>query len=147
MRGGYLHNHVLLDPIEMHFSALGARQRREHPTARGRSAGFVDLFIEHRPWRIACEAELSSRRIENDLAKAASLHASLLMIVVPTKRVARAVQRKLQNIESPQLELPIWVLPLGPMLRRIALCFPLNSTSIVDGKREKKCPSGKEIDS
>ena len=138
MRGGFLHNQVLIPPIENHFERLGAHVAREYPTGEGRQVGFVDLFVEHGAWRISCEAELTAHRIENDLEKAAALHASLLLIVVPEPRVARAVRRRVVACDSEQKRLPIWILPLGPMLQRLAHCFPLISAMNVPESKERK---------
>ena len=59
MRGSFLHNHVLLGPLEAHFRGIGAQCWRECPTCQGRGAGFVDLFVAYQTDRIAIEAELS----------------------------------------------------------------------------------------
>ena len=99
MRGGLLHNQVLLRPIEDLVVCRGATVRREAPTRPGRQAGFVDLFITYRSFRIACEAELTSARVNNDLQKAVALCADMLLIVVPTARVARAARAKLRRAD------------------------------------------------
>ena len=125
MRGSYLHNHILLDPIEEHFRLLGARTRREHPTRKKLAPGFVDLFIEWREHRIVCEAELSARRVLWDLEKAKALDATLLVIVVPRRVVAEAAWRRVKHSSTSSSNVQFWILPLGPALQRLRSCFPL----------------------
>ena len=125
MRGGFLHNHILLDPIESHFQKLGATTAREHLVASGSFTGFIDLFIEHGNQRIACEAELTPARIERDLEKAKLAEATLLLIVVPHRRIAQGVLRKLHRLDKPRPPAGLWVLPLGPALQRLRHCLPL----------------------
>ena len=125
MRGGYLHNHILLDPIQSHFSTLGAITAREHQVISGTFTGFIDLFIQHGRHRIACEAELSPDRVRRDLRKAEHAKATLLMIVVPHRRLAQRVQRAVGRLDLPHPEGGVWVLPLGPALARLRSCFPL----------------------
>jgi len=127
MRGGFLHNHVLLDPIEAHFRGLGASTAREHLVRSAAFAGFIDLFIQHGAHRIACEAELTPERIDRDLRKAELAQATLLLIVVPHRRVAQSVLRKLNRSYLPYPPAGVWVLPLGPAIERLARCFPFIS--------------------
>lgn len=121
MRGGFVHNQVLIAQVEAHFRQLRATIHREYPTAAGRDAGFVDLFIIWYSIRIVCEAELSPARVCRDVAKAALLKADLLLIVVPNLRVAKAARARLRTCNGPPRPrgLLIWILPLGPALRRL----------------------------
>ena len=96
MRGSFLHNKILLDPPERYLRELGASVWREFPTGPGRDAGFVDLFAQYRSLRIAVEAETtSSARLVKDVAKAVTLNADVLFIIVPNRRVAKAAKIKL----------------------------------------------------
>ena len=149
MRGGFLHNHVLLDPVERYFRGLGADVQREYPVAFGKTKAFVDLFIRYRRERIVCEAELSSDRARKDLAKAIELRATFLLIVVPDWPMARAVKRRLSRVghTSSTEGLRSFILPLGPALQWVRNCFPfltsVNSPSDIKSPRE---PQGRASD-
>lgn len=122
MRGGYVHNRVLLDPIDQKAWSLGVQVDREVAIRVDEKALYGDLLIRGSSKRILVEAELSSKRIPNDLAKAAALGACELWVVVPNPRVARSVRRKL-------LQLPIepgtglFILSLPQALQRLEGLF------------------------
>lgn len=122
MRGGWLHREGLLVPAAELFQRFGATVIWEHPAAKGRSAGYVDLLIVYLCLRIVIEAELSSRRVEADLRKARQLAADLLIFLVPTHRVGSSIHDKLAAITAPELPspLPIWILTPGLLQQRIA---------------------------
>ena len=92
MRGGYVHNRVLLDPIDTKAWRSGARVDREVAIRVGGQVLYGDLLIRDGSKRILVEAELSSKRIPNDLAKAAAFEVCELWLVVPNPGVARSVQ-------------------------------------------------------
>ena len=144
MRGGFLHNHILLDPIEEHFHQLGAHTRREFPIGPGACHGFVDLWIHCGEHTIACEAELTPDRVAGDLRKAQVLQASLLLIVVPHRRTAQAVTRRFRRTHAASSDMEVWILPLGPALERLRRCFPLISTTNGPRETNNKCPMGVE---
>ena len=121
-RGGYLHNHILLDPIEASFLARGASASREYPVKLERRLGFVDLFILLGCLRIALEAELSPKRVNKDVEKAAALQVHWLLIVTPRQRVAQACERLLLGIK-PRPNFPIIFLTVGTALEWIANDF------------------------
>ncbi|GEM_PF-2578436 len=135
MRGGFLHNHILLDPIEDLLMQLGAATRREHYVRSAGSAGFIDLTATLGQHRIACEAELAADRVSSDLRKAQAWAATLLVIVVPTRRVAQSAQRAVNAAPGTRPVGGVWVLPLGPALTRLRDCFPFLPTS--KGNRNK----------
>ncbi len=97
MRGGYVHNHVLLDPIEQKARRLGAAVEREAAIRVGGRVLYGDLLIRGGSRRILVEAELSSRRVPNDLAKAAALGTCDLWVVVSNSRVAGSVARQTEG--------------------------------------------------
>ena len=120
-----MHNHVLLEPIEEHFRGCGATVHHEHPTRPGRSARFLDLHVRLNGRVIAVEAELSVKRVCADVEKAREVGAQLLLIVVPTRRVARTAVARLHEARVLSGDLAVWVLPLGRALQRLRDCFPL----------------------
>ncbi len=124
---GFVHEEILLRPVAGHFCKAGARIHHQYRTGPGRRAGMIDLFIEYGSHRIAIEAETSPDRVGNDVAKAVAVRATLLLIIAPERRIAKAVRRRLNRPNSPGAsdELEVWVLPLGQALQRIRNCFPL----------------------
>lgn len=127
MRGGFVHNVVLLDPVETHFRGCQAEVRREFPTQPGRAAGFIDLVAKLDRWTIAVEAELTARRVCWDVHKARAIGAQVLLIVVPTRKVARAARTQLRAAGLLDGDFVVWILPLGAALQRLRSCFPLFS--------------------
>ncbi len=97
MRGGYVHNSVLLDPIAHKALKLGAQVDREVAIRVGERTLYGDLLIQGGARRILVEAELSAKRIPNDLVRAVALGACELWLVVPNPRVARSVRKRLSQ--------------------------------------------------
>ena len=94
MRGEFFHNLCLVEPVARRFEALGAAVYREHRVNTNRLEGYVDALVEAGELKLVLEAEQRPERINRDMAKAAALNASLL-VLVPTGRVAQAVERRL----------------------------------------------------
>lgn len=137
MRGGYVHNRVLIDPIAQKAGRLGAEVDREVAMEVDGRVLYGDLLIQMGSKRILVEAELSARRIPNDVAKAAASGVCELWVVVPNPRVARSVRRKvLQQSIEPGAEL--FILPLPQALQRLEETFELNSGSNVDPGKQKE---------
>ena len=111
MNNGFVHNIVLLIPVAAYFRQLGADVRWEHPVSCNSFTGYVDLVVDFNGWRLACEAEMSSRRIDRDVVKAKAIGAAALGIVTPTGRVAQACRRKLRRLEQPG---GLWISVLTP---------------------------------
>ena len=134
MRGGFLHNDILLQPVAEYFRRLGAEVHEEYAVQPGRSTGYADLFILYGNQRIICEAELSAARIQNDYKKAAVLETTLLLIVVPNRTVLDSILRVTRSWKlDDSLQVPqVLILPLGQMLQRLTVLFPLMSCSNAD---------------
>lgn len=135
MRNGFLHDAVLLDPIEFLLRQRGARVHREFRVSLSRSVGFIDLFAVLEGHTLACEAELTPRRVPADLAKARAAAASHLLIVTPTGRIAKAIKA---GLLGPNEALAIVVLPQGPAALWVEDCFPLFSRSIAPAITNQK---------
>ena len=71
MRGGYIHERCLLEPIESAFRDFGIPVWHQVATRPGRDTGYVDLVAEFAGVRLVIEAETTSRRVGSDLRKAA----------------------------------------------------------------------------
>ena len=128
MRGGFLHNSILLNPIETHFLQLGAEVRREHRTESSGFLGFVDLFVLLGVHRLVFEAELSADRVHRDVSKAIQLEATQLLIVVPCSRLVRSIRRRLRPHERTRNGMRVSVLTLGGVLHQVRHQFPLFSS-------------------
>ena len=86
MRGGYIHNRVLLEPIAQKALCIpGARVDQEVAIRVDDQILYGDLLIQFGSRRILVEAELTSKRIENDLIKAAAMEPCELWVVRVTK--------------------------------------------------------------
>ncbi len=129
MRGGFLHNQILIAPIETHFFKLGAQVHREYPVTIGSNMSFVDLFVVYNSSRIVCEAELTADRVLNDLDKAAALQASILLIVTPNWLVARAAERRVNRAGNRTCagSLDLFILPIGHAMQWLRNKFPIMS--------------------
>ena len=99
MRGGFIHNDVLVYGLVRLFEAEGWSCDTEVPVRMGESIGFIDLVAELDGFCIAVEAEMSVRRIDWDLQKAQSLGATELWVVTPNASVAGAVRRALRRMD------------------------------------------------
>lgn len=122
MRGGYLHNKVLVEPVAGVLRELGMDVHTEYPIKIGHHVSYADIFASCDGLRLVCEAERSPQRVANDVRKAMALDAQLLIIVVPNKNIARSVFRRLKQIDQPLVgrqPLEIRVLALGPAVRMI----------------------------
>lgn len=119
MRGGFLHNRVLVEAIALLLLELGAPFQLEYPVRLADSVGFADVFAVHGSLRIVCEIELTADRVWNDVAKAVALQANLLLIVTPTGAVARRIRKCLRYSATQSVpgELEICVLPFGKALQ------------------------------
>ena len=124
MSRGYVHDYVLLNPIEQKALQLGATVDCEAAIRVGGRVSYGDLLIQvgSSKW-ILVEAELSSRRVLNDLAKAAALGACELWVVVPNPTVAKSVYRKLSQHDTQPRFSRLFVLLLPQALQRLAELF------------------------
>jgi len=117
MTGNWLHT-ALIEPVELLALQLDNQTKREFQVRPGRRSGFIDLLIWRKSCRIACEAELRADRISADIDKAHQAGVVALLIVTPTGRSARSIERKVRQLDRTGRvgDLPIYVLPLGPAL-------------------------------
>lgn len=100
MRGQFLHNQILLKPIERLAQKSGAKVQAERYLETPEVAGFIDLSIEKGSVRVACEAETTTDRIPRDIQKAVAFGADFLLIVVPTRRIAVASQGRVRRFQK-----------------------------------------------
>ena len=126
MRGGFVHNRVLIARLDAALRAVGATTRLEYPTAPSSPRGFVDIYATLGDLRIVCEAELRASRVEVAVSKATALQADYLLLVVPNQRVARAVRAQLGSlsVDPGAVSTLKCVLTLGQALQWVSNCFP-----------------------
>ena len=138
MRGGYLHNDVLIDRMDTEWGMIGAQTSREAAVTddQGRTTGYIDLLVRLSSGLIAVEAELTPRRIPRDLEKAETLAVTELWIVVPDVRVRRLVKRRLQRSRATLFSGEVFVLTLGEALQRVNNYYSLFSGSNVLKKKQ-----------
>lgn len=119
--GGFLHNRILLDPIDQQLKAARVPFWAEYYVATNDKRGFVDRFACRGSERLVIEAELTTKRIIHDVEKAAALQATALLIVMPTPTLVKSA-RALVRAHYPQnriLKPMIYVNTLGQSLQRL----------------------------
>lgn len=138
MRGGFLHNDVLIGVLENEIRRLGGRCRREVQVVVQNHLRYIDLAAEVAGRQIALEAELTSKRVRNDIAKAHAFCADELWIVVPNHGVARSVLREVNSTPTTDLRPKISVLTQGQAKQRIRDYFSNFPLSITQKTKENK---------
>lgn len=141
MRGGYLHNRILVEALAQKASQLGFQVDREVPIAVDKRVLYGDLLIQRHSHSILVEAELSPRRIANDLLKATASGAHELWLVVPNSRVARSVRIGLSRRARRPRTFGLFVLSLPQALQRLRHFSNLFSAS--NAETENKCDVAK----
>lgn len=128
MRGGFVHNQVLLRSIAQTLQAHGAAVRYEVWVQGPGIAWYVDLVAAFANFLLVVEAECSPRRIPQDIAKARQLGAGLLWIIVPNAGLRRSARRCLDRLGTiPGLQISL--LTLGQVPPALTKCLSLFATS------------------
>ena len=139
MRGGFLHNVVLITALVLEWTKRGARTWREAAVHLGHTTGYIDLLVEIAGFRVAIEAELTPRRVANDIEKAIAVRAQELWVVVPDAQVARAIRRKLHLVPIAEGTPKIFVLTLGQAKQRVRNLVPfISGANVLKGKEKNK---------
>lgn len=142
MKGGYIHERLILDRIERLFKEQGVEVQRQVATVKGQHTRYADLIVRIGSHRLIVEAEMSNRRIEGDLQKAKEVSATWLWIVIPNRMVADSVRRRLRELNVREKEPWLCVLTLGQAVERIANCFSLISPVKLTRKTIKSTRGG-----
>ena len=123
LRGGGFHNHLVYETARI-FGLAGFRVRLERPVhlPDGR-LNFLDLLAERGDCSIAVEVETSARRILINAAKAEQAGLPL-WVVVPTRKVKKAVAKKLNQSGLRPGGLRIYILLLSQLNKEVTRCFP-----------------------
>lgn len=132
-----IHERLLLDPMEAHFRGMGFEVHRPFATHRFGYAGVIDLFATRDQWRVVVEAERTTERVSGDLAKAVAVHATHLLLVTPTRRVAEACDRQVVRLGGDTDGLVILSRPVGLMAAALTSIFPFTSDPVSDRTGQK----------
>ena len=140
MRGGYLHNVLLIGSLREECIRLGIETATEVQVCNGTRTGYLDLLMRRDGYRIAVEAELTGKRVRNDLWKAETAGVDELWIIVPTLRVGKSVSHALLRVPHTPKDLPVSVLPLGRAVQVLRNRFPLifQPNPHPENKKEKR---------
>lgn len=135
LRGGSLHNHLVCE-TEKIFRGAGFDTHQEYPKKlAGGGLDFVDLLAEGDDFVICVEIETSSRHVLDNAAKARELGLPLV-VIVPTRKVQKAVNRKLKKAGINLKKDRIYILLLSQLEQELTNCFPLIPSA--NGQRENR---------
>lgn len=119
MRGGVFHE-WMIDVLEREFQKMGLHTRRQVPSRKGRTAGYIDLLVYSNDGRfLLVEIEMSPKRVRGDVRKRKDLgDRATLWIVAPTRKLAQAIKRHLEVLEIEENE-KVCVLSFGAAMKRV----------------------------
>lgn len=136
LRGGNLHNYLVLES-EGILQDAGFDTHQECPrTLPDGALNFIDLLAERDGFIVCIEVETSARHVLTNAAKAEQLELPLV-VIVPTRKVKKAVQNKLNNSSIRPGNRDIYILMLTQLKQELTNCFPL-FFSANKGKKNKK---------
>jgi len=135
MRGGFLHNNVLVRGLCAQCGRIGARAEIEVPVRCGQRTRFIDVVVRNESEVIALEVECDARRIEWDVEKAMAFGADEFWIVVPDAHLACRVRRQVDKYQQSTEAGVICVLTYGQALERLRKCFSLISAANTQEKQ------------
>lgn len=138
MTGDFIHEAVILDGLEQIFQDFAVTHRNYHV-----ANGFIDLLIDQGTNRTAIEAELTPKRVANDVAKAIQAQAYELWIVTPTASLMRRVKALKLLRTTPNIS--TFVLTVGTAKARALNCFSLFSTPMRKPEEKQKGMSADQI--
>ena len=119
MNGSFAHETLILEPLEKEFQRIGAKVDYQVATKKGRRTGYVDMVAKLGDFVIAVEAEITPRRVLNDLCKAMELQANEFWIVVLNNQLAKAVRSKLLHSSIRPDQGGLFILTLGTAIERV----------------------------
>lgn len=136
LRGGKLHNYLVTES-EGILQNAGFETYQEHPKKLSDGGvDFIDLLAEKEGFLACIEVETSARYVLINAAKAEQLGLPL-MVVVPTRKVKRAVQNKLSKTAIKPGGRDIYILMLAQLKQEVTNCFSLFSPAN-EGRKNKK---------
>lgn len=136
LRGGNLHNYLVLES-EGIFRDAGFETHQEHSKKLpDGGVDFIDLLAKKGDFMICIEVETSARYVLTNAAKAQQLELPLI-VIVPTRKVKKAVQNKLSNSAIKPAGCDIYILLLSQLRQELTDCFSLFSPAN-EGRKNKK---------
>ena len=128
LRGGNLHNYLVLES-EGILQGAGFNTHQECPKKLpDGDLDFVDLLAEREGFVVCIEVETSARHVLRNAAKAELLELPLV-VIIPSRKVKKAVQNKLNNSNIRPGNHDIYILMLAQLKQELTNCFPLFSSA------------------
>jgi len=136
LRGGKLHNYLVTES-EGILQGAGFETHQEHPKKLSDGGvDFIDLLAQKGDFMICIEVETSASYVLTNAAKAQQLELPLI-VIVPTRKVKKAVQNKLSNSAIKPAGFDIYILLLSQLRQELTDCFSLFSPAN-EGRKNKK---------
>jgi hypothetical protein len=120
MKGGWLHNHLLVERVLQCAGPLAIVRREVRVDTAIQRSRSVDAIIDWPHLRAVLEAGNSEARVLREVAKARDLDAGVLLIVTPTPTVTRRVRAALRREKLNKSDLSIIVLSQGAACQWVA---------------------------
>jgi len=132
---------TLIDRLEAACLKSGLQTKRQAPSRSGRATGYIDLLAwsNETEEMLVIEVEMDSpKRVIGDVQKRRDLgeHA-ILLLVTPTQRLTKLIQKRLSNLEIDACE-PIIVLPFFAALQQLENKNPFCSQVVGGNKKKRK---------
>lgn len=128
LRGGKLHNYLVTES-EGILQGAGFETYQEHPKKlSGGGVDFIDLLAQKGDFMICIEVETSARYVLTNAAKAEQLGLPLV-VIVPTRRIRKAVRDKLQQSAISPGGCAIYILLLSQLKQEVMDCFSFFSSA------------------
>jgi len=135
-KGTYIHRHILIGKAaKLARNYEGVRTTEEFPVTMLDGLGRIDLLIDTDQWRLAWEAEMTARRVINDIEKAKAASATWLYIVVPNYKVLRAAKRAFHRSGIGKTNW-IFLSTFGLAMKRLRHC--LDESFIARGQEKER---------
>lgn len=141
MKGGWLHNHLLVERVLQRAGPLAIVRREVRVDAVTQRSRSVDAVIDWPHLRAVLEAGNSEARVLREAVKAQDLDADVLLIVTPTPTVTRRVRAALRRAKLNKSDLSIIVLSQGAACQWVANQSHLMSAMYVLRTSDNKPPN------
>jgi len=136
LRGGQLHNFLVLE-AEKICQQVGWRTQQEAPQQLPDGGlDFIDLLVQRGDLLLCLEIETSARNAQSNAHKAEQLSLPLV-VIVPTRKVQRAVRHRLAKVHAQPGNQCISILLLSQLAQVLTNYFPLISAVSDDTENRK----------
>ena len=100
MRSDWTKKQAITARAERFFRDAGASVHSAYRIITTKLDGCIDLLVEFRGQRIACEIEMSAECLKWDIAKARAVRATVLLVVVPNEELAETARSRLAGFKA-----------------------------------------------